>query len=79
YPNPFNPSTQIEFRIPETGNVKLAVYNLVGEEVALLVNGQVEAGVHEVTFNADNLPSGAYFYKLQSGSKVEVKKMLLTK
>jgi len=79
YPNPFNPSTQIEFRIPETGNVKLAVYNLVGEEVALLVNGQVEAGVHEVTFNASNLPSGAYFYKLQSGSKVEVKKMLLTK
>jgi len=79
YPNPFNPSTQIEFRIPETGNVKLAVYNLVGEEVALLVNGLIEAGVHEVTFNADNLPSGAYFYKLQSGSKVEVKKMLLTK
>jgi hypothetical protein len=79
YPNPFNPSTQIEFRIPEAGFVNLAVYNLVGEQVALLVNGQVEAGVHEVTFNSNNLPSGAYFYKLQSGSKVELKKMLLTK
>ncbi len=79
FPNPFNPSTQIEFRIPEAGFVNLAVYNLVGEEVALLVNGQVEAGIHEVTFDASNLPSGAYFYKLQSGSKVEVKKMLLTK
>jgi hypothetical protein len=79
YPNPFNPSTRIAYSVPVTGNVKLAVYNLVGEEVAVLVNGQVEAGFYETTFDASNLPSGLYLYKLQSDNTVEVKKMMLLK
>lgn len=79
YPNPFNPTTNIKFGVPESGFVKLVVYNIVGEEVAVLVNGNIEAGVYDITFDARNLPSGAYFYKLQSEKSVEVKKMLLTK
>jgi uncharacterized delta-60 repeat protein len=79
YPNPFNPSTKIKYTIPETGYVQLIVYNVVGEEVAELVNGVREAGQYELTFNASNLPSGLYLYKLQSSSNVEVKKMMLTK
>ena len=79
YPNPFNPTTNIRFGIPESGFVKLSVYNIVGEEVAVLVNGNIEAGVHDITFDAGNLPSGPYFYKLQSENSVEVKKLLLTK
>jgi len=79
YPNPFNPSTNIKFSVPESGDVRLAVYNLVGEEVAVLVDGFSEAGFFEVTFNASSLPSGAYFYKLQSGNNVVAKKMLLMK
>jgi len=79
YPNPFNPSTKITYSVPVTGNVKLAVYNVVGEEVAVLVNGQVEAGFYETTFDASNLSSGLYLYKLQSDNTVEVKKMMLLK
>jgi len=79
YPNPFNPSTNIKYSVPAASDVRLAVYNLIGEEVALLVDGFSEAGIYEVTFNASSLPSGAYFYKLQSGSNVVVKKMLLMK
>src|SRR5690606_15858708 len=79
YPNPFNPATKIAYSVPVTGSVKLAVYNIVGEEVAVLVNGQVEAGFYEVTFDASNLSSGMYLYKLQSGNSVEVKKMILIK
>ncbi len=77
YPNPFNPSTDISYNIPEAGNVTLAVYNVIGEQVALLVNGFVTAGAHTVTFNAKALPSGVYFYKLQHGNSVLVKKMML--
>ena len=79
YPNPFNPSTIIKYGIPEAGNVKLTVYNPIGEEVAVLVNGYVEAGHYEVTFNASNLPSGMYLYKLESPNSVKIKKMLLLK
>jgi len=79
YPNPFNPTTTINFSIPETGNVTLSVYNTIGQEVATLVNGVVAAGQHEVTLNAKSLPSGAYFYKLQSGNSTMIKKMLLLK
>ena len=79
YPNPFNPSTNIKYSVPENGFVKLSIYNLVGEEVSVLVNGQVEAGFYEVTFNAANLPSGAYFYRLQAGNSVQIKKMTLLK
>ena len=79
YPNPFNPSTNIKYSVPESGNVKLSVYNLVGEEVAVLVNGNVEAGNFEVTFDASSLPSGVYLYKLQSANSVQTKKMMLLK
>jgi hypothetical protein len=79
YPNPFNPSTNIKFSILESGLVRLSVYNLIGEEVTVLVNEQVEAGFYEVNFDASALPSGAYFYKLQAGNTVQVKKMLLMK
>ena len=79
YPNPFNPSTRIDFDVPETGQVKLTVYNVIGQEVAELINNTITAGQHEVTFNASSLPSGAYFYKLQQGNSVMVKKMLLMK
>ena len=79
YPNPFNPSTNIKYSVPENGFVKLSVYNLVGEEVSVLVNETVDAGFYEVTFNAANLPSGTYFYRLQTGNTVQAKKMVLLK
>ena len=79
YPNPFNPSTKINYSVPEAGNVKLAVYNIVGEEVAVLVNGYTEAGHFNVSFDASNLPSGVYLYKLQSDNSVQTKKMMLLK
>ncbi|MCH8033036.1 MAG: T9SS type A sorting domain-containing protein [Bacteroidetes bacterium] len=79
YPNPFNPSTNIKYSVPNNGFVKLSVYNLIGEEVNVLVRGQVNAGFYEVTFNATNLPSGIYFYKLQADAIVETKKMVLMK
>lgn len=79
YPNPFNPSTTIKFSVPESGNIKLAVYNTVGEEVAVLVNGYSDSGFFEVSFNASSLPSGVYLYKLQSANSVQTKKMMLLK
>jgi len=79
YPNPFNPSTIINYSIPEAGNIRLSVYNLVGEEVAVLVNGFSQAGSFEVTFDASNLSTGVYLYKLQSANSVQTKKMMLLK
>jgi len=77
YPNPFNPSTQISYQIPETGLVKLKVYDALGNEVASLVDGVVEAGIHEVTFDASHLSSGVYIYKLSVNEFVSIKKMVL--
>jgi hypothetical protein len=79
YPNPFNPSTVIKYSIPTEGFVNLAVYNLLGKEVALLVNGVQEAGRYEINFDASKLASGIYVYSLKSGSFNSVKKMLLMK
>ena len=79
YPNPFNPLTKIKYSVPENGNVKLSVYNLVGEEVSVLVNERVNAGFYEVSFNASSLPSGTYFYRLQTGNSIQTKKMILLK
>jgi hypothetical protein len=79
YPNPFNPSTEISFTLAKSEKVKLAVYNLLGKEVAVLVNGTRNAGPQTVTFNAKNLSSGVYFYKLEAGSSVLAKKMMLLK
>jgi glucose/arabinose dehydrogenase len=77
YPNPFNPSTLIKYSVTENGLVKLSVYNLIGEEISILVNKEVDAGFYEVSFDADNLPSGTYFYRLQAGNTVQLKKMIL--
>ncbi|WKZ70931.1 MAG: lamin tail domain-containing protein [Melioribacteraceae bacterium] len=79
YPNPFNPSTTIKFSIPEQGLVTLKVYNLLGEEVITLINNQLEAAYHEVKFDASQLGSGVYFYRITSGDFVSTKKMLLIK
>jgi hypothetical protein len=79
YPNPFNPSTSIKYSVPESGNIRLSVYNTVGEEVAVLVKGFSQAGSFEVTFNASNLSTGVYLYKLQSANSVQTKKMMLLK
>jgi len=77
YPNPFNPSTVIKYSIPEVSKVVLKLYNLLGEEVAILVNEEKIVGYYKVEFNAANLPSGVYFYRIQAGSFVETKKMIL--
>jgi len=79
FPNPFNPSTQIKYSLPGSEFVKLSVYNFVGEEVSVLLNEIVDAGFYEVTFNAANFPSGIYFYKLQAGDNIGIKKMVLLK
>ncbi|MCJ7802219.1 MAG: T9SS type A sorting domain-containing protein, partial [Candidatus Marinimicrobia bacterium] len=79
YPNPFNPSTRISYSVNESGLVKLSVYNLLGEVVDILVNQNQEAGFYNVQFDASNLQSGVYFYKLESGNQVETKKMMLLK
>lgn len=79
YPNPFNPSTRIEYDIPRSGVVSLRVYNILGQEVATLVNSTLIAGHYSVQFNASRLSSGMYLYRLQSASGVMVKKMLLVK
>ncbi len=79
YPNPFNPTTDIGFYIANTGHVNLAVYNMLGQQIALLVNGQLSEGKHSVTFNATDLPSGIYLYRL-IGEHVNItKKMILQK
>jgi ligand-binding sensor domain-containing protein len=79
YPNPFNPSTKITFTLPKTELVKLQVYNTLGQVVGNLVDDRLQAGSHEVEFNASHLPSGVYFYRLQAGEYVDVKKMILLK
>jgi len=86
FPNPFNPSTKIRYSIPaaplslgEGQGVRLVIYDVLGNEVATLVNEEKPAGVYEVEFNASSLPSGVYFYKLQAGNFVETKKLILIK
>ncbi len=79
YPNPFNPSTTIEFGLPKSDNVKLVVYDVLGREVAVLVNENLNAGYYKVNFDASNLSSGVYFYSLKAGDFVSVKKLILMK
>jgi hypothetical protein len=79
YPNPFNPSTSISFEIPQSGFVKLVVYNILGKEVATLLNEEKIAGTYEVQFSVQNLASGIYFYTINTGSFSSTKKMVLMK
>jgi hypothetical protein len=79
YPNPFNPSTTIKFSIQKDNLVTLKIYNLLGQEVATLVNTELKAGLHTYNFNASRLSTGVYFYTIKSGSFNQTKKMLLLK
>jgi hypothetical protein len=79
YPNPFNPSTTISFSLPRTENISLKVYDMLGREVATLVEGQEEAGEHSVKWNAEGLASGVYFSRLIAGGFVEARKLLLNR
>jgi hypothetical protein len=79
YPNPFNPYTNIEFQIPERTTVLLKVYDVLGNEISTVVNGDVEAGNHRIEFDASNLASGIYYYKLEAGEFNKLRKMVLVK
>ena len=79
YPNPFNPSTTIKFDIVSTGRVTIILYNMLGQQVATLVDQQMEPGFHHVNFNAGNLATGVYIYKLETNGFIKIRKMLLVK
>ena len=79
YPNPFNPSTVITYELPRSAHVALSVYDVLGREVAFLVNEERDAGQHEVSFDASHLSSGVYLCQLRAGDYVSVKKMLLVR
>ncbi|MEJ2193374.1 MAG: T9SS type A sorting domain-containing protein [Ignavibacteriaceae bacterium] len=79
YPNPFNPTTTIGYKIPECELVTLKVYNILGKEVATLVNEVKPAGEYEIKFGSSSLVSGVYYYQLKAGNLVETKKMILLK
>ena len=79
FPNPFNPTTTIEYKIPKSTIVKICVYDILGREVETLVNEQKTAGNYRVEFNASKLASGVYFYRMQAGNFIETKKLLLIK
>jgi hypothetical protein len=77
YPNPFNPSTKIKFLLPEMGFITIRVYDVLGNEIAILINEEKPAGSYEVVFDGRELTSGIYFYKIIAGSFTETKKMIL--
>jgi hypothetical protein len=77
YPNPFNPSTSISFSLPVDSKVRLSVYSLLGEMVEELANDEFSVGTHTFSFNADGLTSGIYFYRLEAGSFLATRKMIL--
>jgi len=79
YPNPFNPSTTIRFSLPKETQLKINIYNMLGELVETLAEGNYETGYHKVTFNASTLPSGVYIYRIESSDFVQTKKMLMIK
>lgn len=79
YPNPFNPETKIQFVLPEAGHIQIAIFNSMGEELTILYEGERPAGNHELSFNAANLSSGIYYYRLRAGNSTETRKMLLLK
>ncbi|HCI72808.1 MAG: hypothetical protein CL662_04905 [Bacteroidetes bacterium] len=79
YPNPFNPTTNIKFALPKTADVTLTIYNMLGQKVSTLINEKMNSGFHIVPFDASNLSSGMYIYRIQAGSFTSTKKMLLIK
>jgi hypothetical protein len=79
YPNPFNPTTMISYQLPVIGPVQLTVHDILGREIATLVNRQMPAGEHQVSWDASDMPSGIYYYKIQAGEYTKVRKMILMK
>ena len=79
YPNPFNPSTTIEFNLPQASYVQLKVYNALGEEIETLIRQNLFSGLHQVKFNGINLSSGIYYYQITAGEFSQVRKMMLLK
>ena len=79
FPNPFNPVTRIRFGLPNSADIRLSVYNALGQEVMVLVSGTQEAGYHTVEVDGSQLASGLYFYKLEAGEFLQIRKMLLMK
>ncbi len=79
YPNPFNPATVIEYTLPISSHVELKIYDILGNEVRVLVSGKQPADVHRVQFDSEGLPGGVYFYRLRAGERVEVKKMVIVR
>ena len=79
FPNPFNPSTKIKYSVPQSSQVVVKVFDILGNEIETLVNEEKPVGTYELTWNAVNLPSGIYFYRIQAGSFVDAKKMILMK
>ena len=79
FPNPFNPSTTIRYSIPQSTNVTIKVFDILGNEIETLVNKEKPTGTYELTWYAENLPSGIYFYQLKSDNYLETKKMILLK
>ena len=79
YPNPFNPTTTLEYALPQPARVQLKIYNVVGQQIATVVDGEQEAGHHTVNFDAREFSSGVYFYRLHAGTYSDIKKMLLLK
>jgi hypothetical protein len=79
YPNPFNPSTTIRFALPEAAHARLAIYDVLGREIVVLMDEDMGPGTYEATFDARDLPSGLYVYQLKAGSHVETRTMTLAK
>jgi len=79
FPNPFNPITNINYSVPMRNNVELVIFNTLGEKIRILVNEVKNAGNYNVTFDASNLPSGVYFYRISAGEFIQTKKLLLLK
>ena len=79
YPNPFNPTTSIQFAIPKESHVKLSVFNILGQEIQVLVNKNMNAGNYKINFNASKLNSGLYLYRIETADYTSVRKMLLVK
>ena len=79
YPNPFNPGTTIRFNLPEASIVKLRIFNILGQEISILVNEFKESGTHTINFNASELSSGIYIYRIEAGNFVQTRKMTLLK
>jgi hypothetical protein len=80
YPNPFNPITLITYEVPKVENVTIRVYDCLGRQVSVLINNEMKSpGIHKISFNATNLPSGVYFCRMEAGNFTNTKKLILLK